>query len=421
MFSYSCRTTKSNKFRVDDNDPILYQIQNDSIFKNSFMGFVLYDVNNSKTKLDFNGDKLFTPASNTKIFTFYTALNILGDSIPVISYNTRGDTLYLRGTGNPLFANYDYSNDYSQVYDLINEFDKIIITENNFHDEKYGSGWAWDDYIYEYQLEKSGLPMFGNKLQVTYFSDTIFVEPEFLRSNIEFVEDSFYIEKKISSNQFIIGKFPEGEPVVLPVNIDNKLMFDGLKSVTGKGINFTDCGSSSENWLHINEPINDSMYLKLLHISDNFIAEQLISMCSAKIFHDTINSGMTLAWAQSNLMPYLDGNCRWVDGSGLSRYNLFKPESIVETLIKIRNKIGDEKIKYFFPEIPMSDIPDPDKNYGIYAKSGSLSNNYNLSGYIYTRKGNTYIFSFMNNHYLVKTSDLKREMKKILGYILENE
>merc|ERR1711966_614288 len=40
--------------------------------------------------------------------------------------------------------------------------EKLFFASSNFQDKRYGAGWAWDDFGYSYQSEKSPFPIHGN-------------------------------------------------------------------------------------------------------------------------------------------------------------------------------------------------------------------------------------------------------------------
>lgn len=50
----------------------------------------------------------------------------------------------------------------------------------------------------------------------------------------------------------------------------------------------------------------------------------------------------------------------------------------------------------------------------IFAKTGTMSNNYSLIGLIKTKTGKTYCFSFMNSNYPYGASVVRREVEKVL-------
>jgi D-alanyl-D-alanine carboxypeptidase/D-alanyl-D-alanine-endopeptidase (penicillin-binding protein 4) len=154
-------------------------------------------------------------------------------------------------------------------------------------------------------------------------------------------------------------------------------------------------------------------------ISDNFIAEQLLLQVSYKV-NKTYSVQEAIHYAEENYLKGIPQEPRWVDGSGLSRYNLFTPSSIVFLLEKMYHEIPLQQLLDYFP---VGGVSGTLKNWFsndtpyVFAKSGTLSNNYNLSGYLMTKKGTLLIFSYMNNHYKKPTSDIKKEMEIVLKEI----
>jgi D-alanyl-D-alanine carboxypeptidase/D-alanyl-D-alanine-endopeptidase (penicillin-binding protein 4) len=161
----------------------------------------------------------------------------------------------------------------------------------------------------------------------------------------------------------------------------------------------------------------DSLYVRMMHESDNFIAEQLL-LVSAGVLTDTLNGKLTRNYILENELKNLKQEPRWVDGSGLSRYNLFTPQNMVSVLDQLYKMVPQERLFSIFPAGGLSGtlknrFAGDEKPY-IYAKSGSLSNNYCLSGYLVANSGKVLIFSFMNNHFRASTSEERNRLEQML-------
>jgi D-alanyl-D-alanine carboxypeptidase/D-alanyl-D-alanine-endopeptidase (penicillin-binding protein 4) len=107
---------------------------------------------------------------------------------------------------------------------------------------------------------------------------------------------------------------------------------------------------------------------------------------------------------------------RWVDGSGLSRYNLFSPQDFVTILNKMANDFGMERLRQIFPtggEGTMRNYFRADSNY-IFAKTGTLSGVVSLSGLLYTRKNKLLVFSIIVNNHRSSATDIRRAVERFL-------
>ncbi len=402
-----CTTVKKSMVKKIDT-----QIKSDQ-YKNQFTGFLVIDPESKDTIYNSNSIKYFTPASNTKIFTLFASLNLIPDSIPTLKYVIENDTLYVKGTGDPTVL-HPYFND-STAIRFMENFENIALYYNNFKDKKFGPGWSWDDYQWYYSPERSGFPLYGNILTIDN-ADTLKVQPKYFKDSIVFID--YPVNREMQKNLFYYN-LSRKDTVEVPFIVDSSLTRKLLEKSLNKKIRITHKMPEGEQQILYGMP-SDSVYKRMMEVSDNFLAEQLLILGSSTL-SDTLNSHKAREFVLDNYLSDLRQPPRWVDGSGLSRYNLFTPESMVHVLYKMYREIPRERLFLFFPaggelgtiEDRYPGSPDP----YIYAKTGSLGNNHCLSGYLITKSGKTLIFSFMNNHFMESSSEIKKRMQSILEEI----
>lgn len=384
-------------------------------------GFMLYDLAAKKTIYEYQSDRYFTPASNTKIFTLYTSLNVLGDSIPAFRYVVKQDSLIVWGMGDPSFL-YSETFQNKKVFDFLSDSSKkLFISTKNFQTTNSGPGWAWDDYNDYYSSERSSFPVYGNLISIQskaddrlifsplYFSNQIVVSNE-MRQSTEIIRD-------VDANQLTVyrGEQKKEKKFNIPFKYDDDLITELLADTLNKSVGKVKMILPKEAKTIYSIP-SDSLYKVMMQQSDNFIAEQLLLMSSG-VVSDTLKPEIGIAYSKKNLLNDLPDEPIWIDGSGLSRYNLFTPRSIVKLWEKIYQKVPRERL---FPLLAIGGRTGTIRNYYkadqpyIFGKTGSLSNNHCLSGYLITKKGKTLIFSFMNNNFVSPSSEVRKRMEKIL-------
>jgi D-alanyl-D-alanine carboxypeptidase/D-alanyl-D-alanine-endopeptidase (penicillin-binding protein 4) len=112
---------------------------------------------------------------------------------------------------------------------------------------------------------------------------------------------------------------------------------------------------------------------------------------------------------------------RWVDGSGLSRYNLFRPKDLIYILEALAKEVAPDRLHALLPEASktgtLRNIQDLNEGVHIWAKSGSYGNTYDLSGYYVTKSGKTLAFSVMSNLGNSPVKEIKQSVVEFLKAI----
>ena len=376
---------------------------------NYFSGLYVYDITTDKAIIDRNSNHYFTPASTVKLFTLYTALKTLPDSIATVTYHNSQDGLYIKALADPSFL---YDSLPNSTFDFLKNIQKdIILIPDEFHDFVYGDGWQWDDYQYYYMPEKSLFPIYGNL--TTLEGETIY--PSYFQNQLE-TKNASNIYRDFLQNTFYkdsIGTDMQAKkiPFKTSIELSRQLLSDTLQ----KPVYLTNELEEVQFTPYISTPTYP-IYKKLMDESENFIAEQLFLVISKQQFN-TYQVENTIQLALDSLIPNIPHKPRWVDASGLSRYNLFTPKSMVFILEKMYKEFGETKLLDLLPQNGTKGSLQkwyPFETTYLYAKTGSLSNNHNICGFIKTKKGKLLIFSYMSNNFVEKSSNIRAVMNKEL-------
>ena len=348
-----------------------------------------------------------TPASNVKILTVLGSI-YYGDSIPIINYIAYRDTLKISPTGYPLLSHPKYRD--KDLEKFLKKFKYIEYHIPKIDLEKYGPGWAWDDYDNYYQAERSEMPIYGNVIQAVKKSNgDIEITPDTYKIVFDFEQEN-QIHRSEIENNFSINPslFEYGDTIYSPFITSRKNTISLLENALGKKVEFKKEELKDYNVLNSDQV--DYIYAAILKDSDNLISESIAANISFRL-NDTISVDKGV-----ELIKSLSKQIELFDGSGLSRYNLVTPKSIISSLHDIYNLIGFDRIKKIFPK----NYIIQDKEDFVWGKTGTLKNNHNYSGYIITDKNRIYIFSIMINHFTNDLSKIKDAIVDFLIYLKSN-
>ena len=394
------------------------------------IGISIYEPATNKYWYDYQGDKYFVPASNTKIPTCYTAMKYLGDSLVGLKYVSLGKAdnkdIWIQATGDPTFLHPEFIK--QPVVDFFKKDSSILfglVTNNQWKDDAFGSGWSWDDYTASYMSERSLFPIYGNVIRF-YGSDIgISIVPGIElkyggtgNSNdlISYQKRKYVFSRAKDKNLFnwdySATDFKYDE---IPFITSDSLTIHFLKD-TIKGLKLTlQPNISLTHPKNIYSQPTDSLLKPMMHRSDNFFAEQSLLMVSNEML-GVMNDEKIIDTLLKTDFKDLPQKPRWADGSGLSRYNLFTPQDFVVILNKMKKEFGMARLKVIFPTGSLGTMGNyykSDSGY-IYAKTGTLSGVVAISGFLYTKKSKELIFSVLVNNHQASGTEVRRAVENFL-------
>lgn len=386
-------------------------------------GISIFEPATGKFWFNYQDDKFFIPASNTKIPTCYAAMKYLDDSLIGIHFEETKDSLRVFPVGDPTFLHPDFKP--QPVFDFLkNNSKKIFINISQWNDNGWGSGWSWNDYSQSYMAERSIMPMYGNVVRFSSQLKSLKVIPEFFAGSVS--RDSTRDEnlfptsvyRELGTNIFRINGESDKENIIeTPFNTEDggiifKLLPDTLKKEVFQST-VLEAKNIKRSIIH-SQP-TDSLLKITMHRSDNFFAEQLLLMVANEKL-GIMNSSEIIETILKTDFKDLPQKPRWADGSGLSRYNLFTPRDFISILNMMKNEFGMERLKVILPTGgagTISSYYQADSNY-IFAKTGTLSGVVALSGYLYTRKNKLLIFSVLVNNHQASATAIRKAVERFL-------
>jgi D-alanyl-D-alanine carboxypeptidase/D-alanyl-D-alanine-endopeptidase (penicillin-binding protein 4) len=408
-----------------------------------------------------NGDKLFTPASNMKIYTTAVALDLLGadyrwrtsvyankqpDASGVIDGNL---TLYGRGApdldskkGLVSLADQLYQRGVRQVRG------NIVGDDSYFRGELYGLGWQWNDLQWYFGAEPSALTVDENSVELTIApankvgsSATLTIDRGanylHLTNNTMTAErdatTTIGINRGLSDNELLVwGDFPAGgRPFSAFLSVPKPALWGATlfkAALIARGIkvegearsrDFRVAASDKfdpQKALEIAEENSAALSEIVRHTnkeSDNLYAELILRTLgkergasapdpdprkNRERGDDEAGTAVLKAWLVGSGIGTDDLAIR--DGSGLSRLDLVSPEATARLLAVIASTNSATAFRDSLP------VAGRDGTLGgrlsraagrVFAKTGTLTYDHSLSGYAVTPANEVLAFSIFCN------------------------
>ncbi|MEY3646434.1 MAG: hypothetical protein RL127_1142 [Bacteroidota bacterium] len=384
-----------------------------SALTKQFSGVFIEEVATGKAIFTHNADQYFMPASNMKLATMLLAKRNLPDSIPAFKYLETSDTLYFWGTGDPSLMHPKLRG--NALLKKLQVSNKVLVyADDESLVKAMGNGWAWDDYHDDYSAEISLMPLYNNQISVQKKAGVWQISPKLFSQDTRVTKQKEVMRGRNSNHLDLpdtTAYAKQAIPFITSVDLTARLLADTLK----KPILTQKHPIPAAAIMHY-DGLLDSLIRPMMYTSDNQIAEQLLYLIAAKRGWSGPTSRIIEQLKKENSVV---ADLRWVDGSGLSRYNLVRPTDMIQILRELQNEVAMETLQVLLPQAGQSGTMRNVKLHPgtAWAKSGSFGNTYDLSGFYQDAQGKMYRFSIFANLANRSVAAIKADVISLLNAI----
>ena len=379
----------------------------------AYRGWLVINAQSKDTIVQEQSEQLFIPGSNIKILTLYAALKSIPSKLPTARYQVDGDTIYIQGLGNPTTLHPAWGD--RELIELIKPFKQVYLAPNPQNLWPWGPGWAWEDFDTYFAAEKNALPLWGNQLWAIPIGQNTEFYPKSMLKKVRISADKPAFRRARNANEFFVPQKLQ-DTLSVPLLTDDGLTAALLEEASGTTTSVHAFPDGPAQLLYGRN--RDEVLKKMMWQSDNFLAEQILLQVNYQRTGNLVDQHGTVELAKT-MFPFWREKIRWVDASGLSRYNLMSPRSIVQALEALYDFQPYESLKGFFPAggqrgTLKNRFKNPEGAPYVYAKTGSMGQVYCLGGYLETDSGQILIFSAMYNNFTQPTSSIIQEIENKL-------
>lgn len=409
FISLSCRSLPTDAKPT----PSITFVRPETSTAQAYRGWLVINAQTKDTIVQEQSQQLFIPGSNIKILTLYAALKSIPAKLPTARYQVDGDTIYIRGLGNPTTLHPEWGD--RELIELIKPYKQVYLAPSPQNLWPWGPGWAWEDFDTYYSAEKNALPLWGNQLWAIPLGQNTEFYPKSMLNQVRISAEKPAFKRARNTNEFFVPQRLQ-DTLSIPLLTDDVLTAKLLEEASGTPTSLLAFPDGPSQILHGRD--RDQVLKKMMWQSDNFLAEQILLQVNYQRTGNLVDPNGSAALATA-FFPFWREKIRWVDASGLSRYNLMSPLSIVQALGALYDSVPYESLKGFFPAggqrgTLKNRFKNPEGKPYVYAKTGSMGQVYCLGGYLETDAGQILIFSAMYNNFTQPTSSIIQEIENKL-------